>query len=152
MEALTQLELTSYLRFLPPGIAEHNILCGHLRILKGSLFTKLKDRFFILLSSKSLYPEKHVSEHFLMDSQLPPWLEVNCLYEIDLRKKSREKLFHVKSMLGTACLDDESKSQDQYLLEINVGQRVVQLSFDIVALRDRWKQLLELAKKNASEV
>jgi hypothetical protein len=70
-----------------------------------------------------------------------------------LKKKSRDKLFHVKSMLGTTSQDDESKSEGQYLLEINVGQKMtVQLAFDIVALRDRWRQLLELAKKNASEV
>lgn len=56
-------------------------------------------------------------------------------------------------MLGTTSQDDESKSEGQYLLEINVGQKMtVQLAFDIVALRDRWRQLLELAKKNASEV
>lgn len=146
------MELSSYLRFLPPGIAEHNIICGHLLTLKSGLFVKMKQRFFMLFSSKSLYPDKHVSEHFLLDSQLPPWLEVNSLYEMDLRKKSREKLFHVKSMLSTACREDESKSEGQYTLEINIGQRIVTLAFDIIALRDRWRVLLELAKKNAMEV
>jgi len=74
MAALEQLELASYLRFLPAGVAEHNILCGHIGIVKGNYFPKIKQRFFMLFSSKSLYPDKHVSEHFLLDSQLPPWL------------------------------------------------------------------------------
>jgi hypothetical protein len=74
MEAIHRLELTSYLRYLSPDVATHNILSGHLRIVKGSYFKKIKEKFFILFSSKSLYPEKHMSEHFLLDSQLPPWL------------------------------------------------------------------------------
>jgi hypothetical protein len=61
------------------------------------------------------------------------------MYEIDDCKKSHEKLFHVKNILSITTKDDESKNKNQYMLEINIGHQIIQLMFDIIALRDRWK-------------
>ena len=90
-------------------VVKYNVLGGELRIVKKGLFQQIKTRYFMLFSSKSLYPNLYVSEHFLTDNQLPPWLEVNCLYEIKVKDNKRTKLFHVKEIASLTGTEDESK-------------------------------------------
>lgn len=95
-ELLRRVELINYVRFLDAAAVTHSLLSGEVHLLKrSSLFSTLRPRYLLLFSSKSLYPEKFVSESFLLNKQLPPWLEVNSLYSVDLGSLKKARLFHV---------------------------------------------------------
>lgn len=128
---------------------QFNIMSGFHRVKTTDLFPKYKERFLVLVSSKSLYPEKHVTDVMLLETQLPPWFSMNALYQFNIKKEKKNEMFKVREILDVSEVMHESSYN---IIRVNMGKVIHTLAFDSFAMANKWRELLIVAKRNSEEI
>lgn len=74
---------------------------------------------YLLISTKSLYPDIYIGEDNLTNISLPPWLEVNYFYKIasmsSKEKDKKKEIFHISKLI------DMQEGSDRCSIKINTG-------------------------------
>ena len=76
-------------------------------------------------------------------------MDINTLYEFDLEKGKRKVMFKARDIIEVSEVSHESKFNT---IRVNTGNRIITLGFLQFAMAKKWKQLLELASRNANDV
>ena len=70
-------------RKLSPDYLQYHVFIGKLQSkVKEFLGNNLTSHYYILFSSKSLFPDEYVSEDNLTSEFLPFWADIDCFYRV----------------------------------------------------------------------
>jgi hypothetical protein len=95
---------------LSPDYLQYHVFLGQLRTKVKELFgTSMATNYYVLFSSKSLYPDEHISEDNLTSAFLPHWADIDCLYRI------LEGTLTIKPMFELVTLKEVTENADNSL-------------------------------------
>ncbi|KAL4465713.1 hypothetical protein ABPG72_012395 [Tetrahymena utriculariae] len=134
---------------------QNRILCGFLHKRSKGKVKYFMKRWFILISAKPLSSE-YFDEEILQETDLPPWMELDTLYQFKI--ESKENIGKPKKGLKMSqCIEvfdkDMSKSKEKgFTFSINMGDRLYHLMAETAVERIAWVSKLKTSIKTIKEL
>ncbi|KAL4426634.1 hypothetical protein ABPG74_018712 [Tetrahymena malaccensis] len=134
---------------------QNRILCGFLHKRSKGKVKYFMKRWFILISAKPLSTE-YFDEEILQETDLPPWMELDTLYQFKI--ESKENIGKPKKGLKMSqCIEvfdkDMSKSKEKgFTFSINMGDRLYHLMAETAVERISWVSKLKTSIKTIKEL
>lgn len=153
-EILKKKGLKTYLSDINKEVLDKRIIMGYLYKKGQKQNTKFQKRWFILISSKTLFSNEEADENIIKESQLPPKMELDTIYYYQYEFEG-DSSGPKGSIPMTKCLDvlkdDKQNSGRDNSFKLNMGDRIFVISAETELDRDKWIDALRNSVRNVKE-
>ena len=154
-EILKKKGLKSYLSEFSKEVLEKCSIMGYLHKKGQKQNTKFQKRWFLLISSKTIFSNEEADETIIKESKLPPKICLDTIYYYQYEFEG-DSSGPKGSIPMSDCLDvkkDDSKTTGkENCFTINMGDRIFVIATDTAFDRDRWIDALRNSQRNCKEM